>query len=136
MWSFKAPRSQRFAGGVGVAVGLAVAPTVDCLAAVGSTSKSEPSAFRPSIGQLQSGVGCAACHSRMCGRDRAQSSRLEVLERLDELLLAVHHGAVHRDRFADRLATEDEDLGGSRGGNPALASAAIVIVSPCPNTAS
>jgi signal transduction histidine kinase/CheY-like chemotaxis protein len=45
------------------------------------------------------------------GRDTAQPARLEVLERLDQLVPGVHHERpVRRHRLTDRLPAEDQDV--------------------------
>src|SRR5437667_454658 len=48
---------------------------------------------------------------RPLSRDRAEAARLVVLERLDQLGPGVHdERAVGRDRLADRLAAEHQDV--------------------------
>jgi CheY-like chemotaxis protein len=67
----------------------------------------------PGTGQLQDVVPGVRLGRDLAalGRDTAQPARLEVLERLDQLVPGVHHERpVRGDRLADRLPAEDQDV--------------------------
>jgi signal transduction histidine kinase/CheY-like chemotaxis protein len=67
----------------------------------------------PGTGQLQDVVPGVRLGRDLAalGRDTAQPARLEVLERLDQLVPGVHHERpVRRHRLTDRLPAEDQDV--------------------------
>ena len=77
-------------------------------------------ATKPSYNRRPDRAGCGSCSIRPAirsvsghdvGRDLAEATGLEVLERLHELLAGVHHErSVRRDRLPDRLTPEDENV--------------------------
>jgi signal transduction histidine kinase/CheY-like chemotaxis protein len=67
----------------------------------------------PGTGQLQDVVPGVRLGRDLAalGRDTAQPARLEVLERLDQLVPGIHHERpVRRHRLTDRLPAEDQDV--------------------------
>jgi len=66
----------------------------------------------PGTGRLQDVVpGVRLGRDLALGRDTAQPARLEVLERLDQLVPGVHHERpVRGHRLTDRLPAEDQDV--------------------------